>query len=764
MNDAMSCDGYSPAFSVIANMPANSQSHARKAALKLMDGNMIQGRLAFFSPDAPDIRFCDGSSATGGLSNIPVEQVAYVAFECGKNDSVAYPRPSGIKSVRIHTETEETFDTHVLDISLHASGFYAFMPQYEYVYFFHHGVRTLEDKRPLGEILVTEGLVSENDLKQGLEVQQKKRSDRIGHFLVEEAGLQRHDVAVALQQQKHKRKRLGEILLDAGLVRSVDIDRALAIQAEQRDKRLGEILVDAGAVSEKDLLLALAAKFHLSIADLDKHPPNLEALFEIDEFMIKKYRWLPIATDRETLTVAISDPLDIDASDAFHLYAGKHIRRVLVLPSQLRRHIEDMLDTSVESESEKLSIEINTRKGEAGKEPESNEIELMKNAGAPPVVQLVNKILMGGLRKGASDIHLLPQARHLTLAYRINGDLLTETHIKKEIQQYVISRIKIISGMDISDRRMPQDGRMVVSHKKRPVEFRVSSIPNIHGESIVMRILNKEVNMDIETLGLRHEDYIRLAQTIRKPHGLILATGPTGSGKSTTLFALVKSLVNSSAHIVTIEDPVEAEIPGVNQIQVKPKIGLDFAHILRNILRHDPDIIMLGEIRDHDTAEIAMRAALTGHLLLSTLHTNTAVDTVVRLVDMGIPSYLLAQGLLAIISQNLIKRLCQSCRTPVSVSKPVAALLNDLDLPVPEQLFCATGCKQCNQTGYTGRCVAYELLEINDRLGQAIHDGVIGQELQRIAIEEGMCPKKQHVLDLARDGTISSDDMMRFLP
>jgi len=609
-----------------------SQTKSRQAMIRLMNGDALHGSIVSFSPDNTDIQLREKNQTVGKARTLAANEVAYVAFTRVSTSPASASRLSGMKPMRIHTETGETFDSHVLNLSLHASGFYAFMTdqesRFEYVYFFHHGVRTHEDKRPLGEILVAENLVSEQELQRGLEAQSKQRNADSGRAPAEHK---------AGKQQK-------------------------PAQPPQRGKRLGEILLDTGAVSEKDLLLALAAKFHIPIMDLDKHPVDPDAIYEVDASLIRKYQWLPVARDEGSLTTALSDPLDMNAYDAFRFYTNKRIREVLVSPSQIQHHIENMLDTSVENESEKLTIEMNTQKGEAETSRDSNEIELMKNAGAPPVVQLVNKIIMGGLRKGASDIHLLPQEKNVILAYRINGDLLQETQIKKEIQQRVISRIKIISGMDISDRRMPQDGRMVVRYKGRPVEFRISSIPNIYGESIVMRILNKETNMDIETLGLRHDDCNRLARVIRKPHGLILATGPTGSGKSTTLFTLVKSLVDSPAHIVTIEDPVESKIPGVNQIQVNPKIGLDFARILRNILRHDPDIIMLGEIRDHDTAEIAMRAALTGHLLLSTLHTNTAVDTVVRLMDMGIPAYLLAQGLLAVISQSLIKRLCPSCR------------------------------------------------------------------------------------------------------
>ena len=304
---------------------------------------------------------------------------------------------------------------------------------------------------------------------------------------------------------------------------------------------------------------------------------------------------------------------------------------------------------------------------------------------------------------------------------------------------------------------------MLLRDGKSLYEFRVSCIPNSFGESLVMRVLNKEMAVNLDTLGLRHEDLKRVAALSRKPYGLILVTGPTGSGKSTTLFAILKSISHLPAHILTIEDPVESDIEGANQIQVNSKIGMTFARILRNVLRHDPDIIMLGEMRDQETAEIGIEAALTGHLLFSTLHTNSAIDTIIRLNDLGIPNYLIAPSLLGIISQNLVKKLCVNCREEIPKDSDTFRTIGELGLKAPEKLYSAGSCDQCNRTGYSGRVMLYEMLTVDDRVRLAIHEGKKGEELMAIAIKSGMIPKAQHALELAGSGVIDHNDFVRSL-
>ncbi|RMF90175.1 MAG: type II/IV secretion system protein [Nitrospinota bacterium] len=368
-----------------------------------------------------------------------------------------------------------------------------------------------------------------------------------------------------------------------------------------------------------------------------------------------------------------------------------------------------------------------------------------------------------GIQKGASDIHLLPQAHGLVLAFRVDGDLREANVLDRRLQRRIISRIKLLAGMDIAEHRLPQDGRIWLRRAEKEVEIRISVIPNIFGESVVMRILDKDVAIDLRSLGFRPADYRRLLLLTQRSYGLILVTGPTGSGKSTTLFALLKEMIHRPLHIITIEDPVESKIPGVNQIQVNAKIGLTFARVLRNILRHDPDVIMVGEMRDLETASIGIEAALTGHLMLSTLHTNSATDTVTRLTDIGIPSYLLAPALLGIVSQNLVKRLCPACRREISRDAEIYSLLQEAGLSTEGPLYEAVGCQQCQETGYLGRVMLYEFLEVNDQLRTAIYKGLGGSALREVAVAQGMIPKMQHALELATQGIISHEDLIRVL-
>jgi len=314
--------------------------------------------------------------------------------------------------------------------------------------------------------------------------------------------------------------------------------------------------------------------------------------------------------------------------------------------------------------------------------------------------------------------------------------------------------------MDISERRMPQDGRLILRDGKKTYEFRVSCIPNAYGESLVLRVLNKDMAVDLNMLGLHAHDIQHLSDMAHKPYGLILVTGPTGSGKSTTLFAVLKSLSDMPVHILTIEDPVESEIKDANQIQINNKIGLTFARVLRNVLRHDPDVIMIGEMRDEETASIGIEAALTGHLMLSSLHTNSAVDTIIRLNDLNIPNYLIAPSLLGVMSQSLLKKLCVICRQRVPENDPAFARVKSFGFGEASELYQAIGCSECSDTGYSGRVMAYELLVVNEDVRQAIHDGVTGRKLQNIAIESGMQPKAEAAFQLAVGGIIDYNDFI----
>lgn len=725
-----------------------------------LDGKKESGWLNAFSPllRALDLRTDDGRSIA-----VDTGKLAYVGFLREADRKVRVPKLANLIKVRVTTVTHDVFLVWIRENEMNPAGFHAFPAYaddiYEHIYFYHPGVVAIESAQPLGSLLVEKKLASPSEVEQALD-RQRESQVPLGHILLEHGRLDEKELEESLVRQHRQQIKLGELLVETGRITPEDLERALAEQRKRHSKKLGEILIEMGLITEEKLASALSVKFHLPFIDLDDYPINPAAAAELEEELIRRYQVLPIDVDEHTLTVAMADPLNIEAYDAIRFRTQKHLRQVIAVPSQIRRYIEEHFD--VPGEDERLEIERLRTDEEDGEEPELDKLAL-KASKAPPIVRLVNHLILEGLRRNASDIHILPQPGRTDVAYRVNGELRHETSLDKMNERKVIARIKILAGMDVTVHRLPQDGRMSVRYRDMCKDFRVSCIPNAYGESMVMRVLNKEMAMDLASLGLRDEDARRLGSLMARPFGLILATGPTGSGKSTTLFALLKSIIERPLHILTIEDPVESQIPGANQIQVNAKIGLTFSRILRNVLRHDPDVIMVGEMRDQETAEIGIQAALTGHLMLSTLHTNTAVDTIIRLVDLGIPAYLLAPALIGVISQNLVKRLCPDCRQQVAVDEETAMILRGAGLEAPSHLYEARGCQQCGKTGFIGRAMVYEFLEVNDEVRRAIHDGLVGQDLQRVAEDAGMHPKARHAYDLAREGIICRADLIRLL-
>ena len=697
-----------------------------RARVRLLSGKTLEGTLLRpFVPEEDTIRLrLDG----GGERTITQasEHVMWVALR-----EEGTPRPKGMHALDVITLDGERFEVEALALGVHPSGFFAWprRPGPDAPtrwFFFRGGVRRVERPQKIGEILVSEGLASAEAVQEGL------------------------------ARQRAERKRLGEVLVEQGVVTRRQLEDALRAQKEMPTrKRLGEILLETSQVDEDRLIRALAAKFQLPIVDLSRpETVDPEAAYSVPEGLVRKHKWLPIAMSERELTVAVSDPVNNEAYDDFRFVSGKRLKLVLARPSEIHRAIAALF--SGWDEADALVIE-------SAPQEEDRYADVGEDVDAPPIVRLVNRILVQGLERGASDIHLRPLKDALALAYRVDGDLREETRFHGEIAPKIVSRLKVLARMDIAEHRLPQDGRLLVRWHGRPFELRVSLIPNIYGESLVMRILGREELVDMRRIGLREKDRERLIRLARKPHGMILVTGPTGSGKSTTLFALIKEVARRPVHVLTIEDPVEYRHAGVNQIEVQPRAGLTFARVLRNVLRHDPDVVLVGEIRDEETAEIALRASLTGHLLLSTLHTNSAADTVLRLADMGARPFLLAEALLAISSQNLLRRLCPACRRPVSAPEGAHKLLKALGLPVPARFWDAAGCDACAGSGIQGRVLLYELLIVNRRIRQAIHDGLAGRALEEVAIAEGMIPKAHYLVELLARGEVGWSEAMRFL-
>ncbi|HXH72133.1 MAG TPA: ATPase, T2SS/T4P/T4SS family [Mariprofundaceae bacterium] len=737
------------------------QKSELKVSLRLLSGVEHDGRLIKFSPQMQRLPLL----VDNGVKYFDAPEIAYIGFFPPEEGKASPSKPDKLQEMIVHTLVGQQFRVQMAEKRQYENGFFAFAvskdARFDHFFFYDHGLRSVEHPKPIGQSLIEAKVISPREVQLALEKQRSIHEKHLGDILVEQHKVDQADVDRALEKQRTEPKRIGAILIESGLINEDDLQQALAEQSRNQALKIGGVLVKMGLVTEVELISALADKFHLPFVDLDNYVINPAAFEQIDVELLEHFQVLPINTDEHTLTLASSNPLDFEAFDAIRFQTKKRIVEVLATPTQIQKAVRQMAAVGTDEESDGIWVEQIP-----GEEEESayNEALELKAAEASPIVRLVNKILMTGIRKGASDIHLLPQSEHLLLLYRVNGDLRQEMELEKWVQRRVISRIKVLSGMNITDHRVTQDGRMMVRHEGGIVEFRVSCIPNAYGESIVMRVLGKEMASDLEMLGLSERDRQRLAMIVRKPHGMVLATGPTGSGKSTTLFALVQSIIDLPLHILTIEDPVESIISKANQIQVNAKVGLTFASILRNVLRHDPDVIMVGEMRDQETAEIGIQAALTGHLILSTLHTNSAVDTIIRLQDLNIPTYLLAPALRGIISQSLLKRLCEQCRQLLEDEHDaIYGMLEGMGLPQPKALYKAGKCDSCNQTGFAGRVMAYEFLEVNDVVRQAIHAGKIGSELQAVAESEGMVSKARHALGLAERGIISRDDLIRVL-
>lgn len=737
-------------------------SPAKKDRLRvrviLLNGKTLHGFIAHFSPSMNELPL----HTKHGRRMILLDEIAYILFQHAADGAMLKSQLPNLLEVRITTFDGKIYRAKIQKTEFNPRGFHAFPVHtdstFAHAYFFHRGVCLVEYAKPLGDILVAEKLTGKENVQQALD-KQRKGQVPLGHILLESGKLNEQDLQNSLKRQQWMRAKLGEVLIESGHINSEELEQALTEQRKRHDKRLGDLLIEMGLITEEALVSALSIKFHLPLVNLDEYPINDDAHSELQEDIIMRYQVLPIDIDETTLTVATADPLDIDAYDAIRFHTNRRIRQVIAIPSQLRQYIDDLFASG--RAEDWLEID-QLHEEEEDEETEVTQLAL-KGSEAVPIVRLVNKIILEGLRKNASDIHILPQADKTILAYRINGELLQETTLDKWHEKRVVARLKILSGMDVTVHRMPQDGRMAVRHEHLARELRISCIPNAHGESIVMRILHRESSAELNTLGLRGQDQEALQRQMLRPFGLILATGPTGSGKSTTLFALLKSIADTPKHILTIEDPIEMEIPGINQIQVNSRIGMSFSRILRNVLRHDPDVVMVGEMRDPETAEIGIQAALTGHLMLSSLHTNTAVDTVVRLIDLGIPAYLLASALNAVISQNLVRKLCPNCRISLPVDSDIAKLLQQTNMDIPHRLYVPGQCDACHGTGFIGRVMVYELLELNDTMRMAIHDGLVGQELEKLAIQAGMVPKTRHAYELATAGEICRDDLMHLL-
>jgi general secretion pathway protein E len=524
--------------------------------------------------------------------------------------------------------------------------------------------------------------------------------------------------------------------------------------AEDGGDTILPMLVRLGLVSEKDMALALAEVLDLPLAQLTDYPEAPVAEGRLTLRFLKDSHTLPLREDAEGLDVAVANPTEGFFLEALTLALGKPVRVWIGLPSEI--------DVAVDRLYEQSSAKPAEQDGEGG-EFDEEDIEHLKDlASEAPVIRMVNQIMQRAVDARASDIHIEPFADELKVRYRVDGILKEVDSPPVRSTAAIISRVKIMAKLNIAERRLPQDGRIPLRVQGKELDLRVSTVPTMFGESVVMRLLDKEsVRFDLDSLGFDGPPKARLLSVLDAPYGILLVTGPTGSGKSTTLYTALSRLNTQERKIITVEDPVEYQLPGINQIQVKAAIGMTFAGALRAIVRQDPDIIMVGEMRDLETARIAVQSALTGHVVLSTLHTNDAASGVTRLLEMGVEDYLLTSTVNGILAQRLVRRLCPHCRTAYQPLPEVAAKLAKVAGGAPITLHRAVGCDRCNATGYRGRLVITEVLLMTDAVRQAVLRHATATDIQRIAIDEGMITMYDDGLRKALDGRTTVEEVMR---
>lgn len=554
-----------------------------------------------------------------------------------------------------------------------------------------------------------------------------------------------------------KKKKLGDLLIDAGIINEEQLNKALEIQSKSGE-RLGTILIENNYVTESQIMEVLEFQLGIPFIDLNVVTIPNEVQRLIPYQLIRRHNVVPIKLELNLLYVAMEDPLNFIAIEDLRMATNYEIVPVISFKDAINNTINRIYGNET---ADKAIKEFQKEKEFTSTSASLQEMQSLEVDSAP-IVRLVNSMIEQASLEGASDIHIEPLENEVRIRYRIDGKLHLSQHIPKEALSAVVTRIKILSKLNIAEKRVPQDGRFDYQYRDKILNLRVSVLPTVHGEKVVIRILDK-TNFLIpkEKLGFTKANLNKFNELLQNPHGIILITGPTGSGKSTTLYTMLSELNQIHDNILTVEDPVEYMIDGINQVQVNTKAGLTFAGALRSFLRQDPDIIMLGEIRDSETAEIALRAAITGHLVLSTLHTNDAVSSISRLADMGIQPYMIAVSLMGVISQRLVRRLCSQCAKSYV---PAEHELKLLDLPSGEYQFKEpVGCAFCNNTGYKGRIAVHEILIVSRELRDMIASNATVTEMTDFAVKQGMTTLKQEAVRLLKEGVTSFNEVMNIV-
>jgi type IV pilus assembly protein PilB len=555
---------------------------------------------------------------------------------------------------------------------------------------------------------------------------------------------------------KRKSKQLGQILIELGYITPEQLETALE-EHRKTPKSLGRVLIDMGMIKEADLVRALAEQVGLEFVDLNEFPIDATSTVLLPEALSRRYRAIPIGERDGRLLVAMSDPANVYALDDIRTITGREVQPVVATANDVEQAIQKFagMDSQVEAMA---TIASEAVEGE-------NPVDLEEALEDAPIVKLVNAIMTQAVGDRASDVHLEPGERNVRIRFRVDGVLHEPMPpAPKNIQGGLISRLKVMADLNIAEKRVPQDGRISMKVGGRALDLRLATLPTVFGEKVVIRILDKSnALLALEDLGFLEDSYKRFSESFKKPYGAILVTGPTGSGKSTTMYSTLNILNEEAKNIITVEDPVEYRLAGVNQMQVNPKAGLTFASALRSILRADPDIVLIGEIRDRETAVIAIEAALTGHLVLSSLHTNDAPSAITRLVEMDVETFLVASAIDAIVAQRLARKLCERCKVPYQPEQAELQAAGYPDWLWPEipQLFKSQGCAACANTGYRGRIGLYEVMQMSEEIERLTVERSSADAIRAVAIQQGMMTLRDDGLEKARMGITSLDEVAR---